>query len=88
MIVFVYKCERASCLWSVMTSYEPCSPLDRPREMVSGIEEEEEVFGLGPPQRSRRKPRRLLSWRPVFSARAGRTFLREHRGVSLAVVLS
>lgn len=60
MAVFVYNCERASGLWSIMTSREPCFLLDGPREMVSGTEEEE-VFDLGSPQRSRRKLRRLLS---------------------------
>lgn len=47
--VFVCKWQRAPGLWNLMTSRKPCFLLDRPREMVSGTEEEE-VFGLGSPQ--------------------------------------
>lgn len=86
MAVFVYSWERAPGLWSIMASLEPCFLQDRPRGMVSGVEEEE-VFGLGFPHGWRL--RGLWSWKPetsVFTKGAGGVFVREHNRVSLAVV--
>lgn len=69
--VFVYSWRRVPGLWSMMASLEPCFLQDRPRGMVSGVEERE-VFGLGSPQGW--QLRGLWSWKPdtVFSKEQGK----------------
>lgn len=64
MAVFVCRWERAPDLGSMMASLEPCFLQDKPRGLVSGVEEEE-VFGLDSPQGWRL--RGLWSWKPETS---------------------
>lgn len=71
MTVFVYSWKRVPGLWSMMASLEPCFLQDRPRGMVSGVEEGE-VFGLGSPQGW--QLRGLWTWKPdtVFTKEQGK----------------
>lgn len=48
-VQWLYCVQVGEGLWSIMACLEPCFLQDRPRGMVSNVEEEE-VFGLDSPQ--------------------------------------